>query len=204
MSQFFLNGLIKNTITGGADRELDNSEKIFAGVSAGAASSVVAGPMELVMIQQQVKGGSLVATTSSLLTAGPKTVFRGTPAMMLREGLYCGGFLGFIPVTRQEIQKRYPEMSEDRARLSACFLAGPLCTLASHPPDTIKTCLQGDIEGKNFKGYGQGIKKLIAERGIQSLWAGMPWRMFRQFVCFVMIDKINSDLAPIIFPHAFK
>ena len=37
MSQFFLNGVAKRVMTGGTDRQLSNGEKIFAGVSAGAA-----------------------------------------------------------------------------------------------------------------------------------------------------------------------
>ena len=76
--------------------------------------------------------------------------------------------------------------------------------MCSHPPDTLKTCLQGDIERKTFEGYRQTAKKLIEERGMSSLWAGAPWRIFRQFCCFLLFDKINTDLAPIVFPHAFE
>jgi len=204
MSQFYLAGVMKNIMTGGVDRPLSNSEKIASGVSAGAISSIFAGPMELVMIQQQIKGTGLLATAGELLAGGPSTIWRGTSGMALREGIYAGGFLGVIPVAREEIQKRYPDMSADQARLAGTFLAGPLCSLASHPPDTIKTCLQGDIEGAKYRGYGQGIKTLVAERGVTALWAGAPWRMFRQFCCFLLFDKINTDLVPLMFPHAFK
>lgn len=204
MSQFFLAGQIKNLMTGGVDRPLSNSEKIVSGVSAGAISSLVAGPMELVMIQQQVKGTGLISTATDLLSRGPSTVFRGTSGMALREGLYAGGFLGFIPVVREEIQKANPSLSADQARLAATFVAGPICSMASHPPDTIKTCLQGDVEAATFTGYRQGMRKLVAERGMAVLWAGAPWRIFRQFCCFLLFDKINTDLAPIVFPHAFK
>ena len=45
----------------------------------------------------------------------------------------------------------------------------------------------------------QGLRseriKLASERGISSLWAGAPWRIFRQFCCFLLFDKINSDVA---------
>ena len=170
MSQFFLAGQLKGLMTGGTDRPLSNTEKIVSGVSAGAISSVVAGPMELVMIQQQVKGGGLVSTASSLLSKGPSTVFRGTSGMMLREGIYAGGFLGFIPVAREQVQKQYPSLSADQARLVATFVAGPICSMCSHPPDTIKTCLQGDIEGGKYKNYGQAIRSVVAERGVRALW----------------------------------
>ena len=34
---------------------------------------------------------------------------RGLMGMMLREGIYCGGYLGIMPVVRQEITTRYPD-----------------------------------------------------------------------------------------------
>ena len=203
MSQFFLAGQLKKAMTGGTDRELSNTEKIVSGVSAGAISSIVAGPMELIMIQQQVKGTGLFSTATEMVAQGPGTLFRGTTGMMLREGLYAGGFLGIIPVARQEIQNA-TGWSADQARIAATVTCGPLCSMCSHPPDTLKTCLQGDIERKTFEGYRQTAKKLIEERGMSSLWAGAPWRIFRQFCCFLLFDKINTDLAPIVFPHAFE
>lgn len=204
MSQFFLDGQIKKLLTGGVDRPLSNGEKIASAISAGAISSVFAGPMELIMIQQQVKGTSLFSTAGTLFAKGPSTIWRGTPGMAMREGLYAGGFLGFIPVVREEMQKRYPEMSADQARFAATCIAGPVCSMASHPPDTIKTCLQGDVEAAKYTGYRQGIPKIVAERGVKALWAGAPWRIFRQFCCFMLFDKINTDLVPLVFPHAFK
>ena len=67
--------------------------------------------------------------------------------MMLREGIFCGGYLGIMPVVREEITRRYPHSygsTDDRARLCATVIAGPICSFLSHPPDTIKTVMQGD------------------------------------------------------------
>ena len=204
MSQFFLAGVLKNIMTGGTDRPLGNGEKIASGVGAGVISSIVAGPMELVMIQQQVKGGGLLSTAGDMVSRGPSTIWRGTTAMMAREGFYCGAFLGIIPVVREEVQKQFPDLSADQARLGATFLAGPICSMASHPPDTMKTCLQGDVEGVKFKGYGDTVRTIVKERGLPAMWAGAPWRIFRQFCCFLLFDKINTEVAPLMFPHAFK
>ena len=46
---------------------------------------------------------------------------------------------------------------------------------------------------------GGHIVHVDAKRG---RW-GAPWRIFRQFCCFLLFDKINSDVVPILFPHAF-
>jgi len=206
MSQFFLNGVIKNAMTGGEKRELTAAEKIGAGVGAGVLSSVVGSPMELIMVQQQVKGTGLLQTAISLIKGGP-VLARGSIGMMGREGIYCGGYLGIMPVVREKLRKDYPDgigKSDDSARLFATMIAGPICSFASHPPDTFKTCLQGDIEGAKYQTYSGTCRTLIAERGLGSLWAGMPWRVFRQFCAIFLFDKINTELAPIIFPHAFK
>jgi len=207
MSQFFLNGAMKRLLTGGVERPLSNGEKIFAGVAAGAVSSVIASPLELIMVQQQKHGGGLVTTARALASQGPATVFRGLEGMVLREGIYCGGYLGVVPVVRQTITERYPNSfgkTEDRARLCATFLAGPLCSFASHPPDTIKTLLQGDTAGERYRGYAQAVRSLVAERGVAALWSGLPWRVVRQFCAVFLFDKINSDLAPRLFPHSFS
>jgi len=204
-SQFYLNGIYRKMLTGGTNRELGDLEKIGGGMFAGALSGIVCGPIELVMIQQQRKGGSLLSTTQDMIKSG--NFFRGTIAMMCREGIYCGGFLGVMPVTRQYIQDNYKGSigaSEDSARFAAAFIAGPLCGMASHPPDTLKTCMQGDVERATYKGYVQTAKQVISERGVPALWAGFPWRLFRQISCMLLFDKMNSQLAPIMFPHAFE
>jgi hypothetical protein len=111
-----------------------------------------------------------------------------------------------MPVVREEIVRRYPDSwgrSDDSARLCATIIAGPICSFSSHPPDTLKTVLQGDVEGRSYVSYAQATRKLVAERGATALWAGLPWRVFRQFVAVFLFDKINVDLAPKIFPHAF-
>jgi len=204
MAQFFLNGQIKNALTGGVDREMTSTEKIGAGVTSGVLSSFLAGPMELVMIQQQVNGGGMVSTALDLLKQGPGTVYRGLLGMCLREGIYCGGYLGVMPVVRSEIMNRNPEMSDDTARLAAACCTTPFVSAASHPADTLKTCLQGDVKGVRYEGYLQTARTLVAERGVTALWAGLPWRLFRQGCAIFLFDKINSEFAPMLFPHAFK
>ena len=64
--------------------------------------------------------------------------------------------------------------------------------------------MQGDIEQAKFKGYGETTRLVVKERGLHALWAGYPWRCFRQIVALMMFDKIQADLVPLLFPHAFK
>ena len=81
-----------------------------------------------------------------------------------------------MPVVREKLRQAYPDSlgkTEDSARLFATMIAGPICSFFSHPPDTLKTCLQGDIEGAKYRTYIGTTRTLIAERGLSSLWAGI-------------------------------
>merc|ERR1740115_317266 len=86
MWQFAVCGLIKNTITGGTNRELTATESILSGLGGGVSSALIGGPLELAMIQQQRKGGSLVSTAKTLLT--PQTLGRGLVMTAAREGIW--------------------------------------------------------------------------------------------------------------------
>lgn len=81
-SQFLFNGIVRNALTGGKDRELSDTEKIGSGFAAGALSGIICGPIELVMIQQQRKGGSMMGTAIDAVKGGPGIFFRGTIGMM--------------------------------------------------------------------------------------------------------------------------
>jgi hypothetical protein len=207
MLQFAGTGIIQKLIARGEDRPLTNTETIGAAFASGYLSGFVCGPIELAMIQQQRKGGSLLGTASNLVASGPSTVMRGTLGICLREGIYCGGFLGLMPILRGAVQKNFPDSigkTEDSARLAAAMVGGPLCSMLSHPPDTFKSCMQGDIERTKFGSMKETYAVLVKERGITSLWAGAPWRIFRQLCAMMIFDKCASQLSRMLFPHRFQ
>jgi len=206
MLQFVGTGVLQKAIVRGEDRPLTDVEQIGAAFTSGYLSGFVCGPIELAMIQQQRKGGSLAGTAGNLIAGGPSTVMRGTFGICLREGIYCGGFLGLMPVLRASLQKNFPDSigkTEDSARFGAALIGGPVCSMLSHPPDTFKTCMQGDVERKTFGSMKETYAVLVKERGVASLWAGAPWRIFRQLVAMMIFDKCSSQLSQILFPHRF-
>ena len=85
--QFAANGLVKKVLVGDANGNapLSPQQQLIAGFLSGAASASLCSPLELVMIQQQRKGGTLLDTTLKMLQGGH--IFRGTIAMAAREGL---------------------------------------------------------------------------------------------------------------------
>ena len=67
---------------GGERREVTSLENLISGLGAGMSSGLVGGPAELMMIQQQVKGGSILQRAKEI---GPR-VFRGLFPTAMREG----------------------------------------------------------------------------------------------------------------------
>lgn len=209
MSQFYVNGLIRRAVAGGSDREFNDTERIAAGFVAGAIGSIPTAPMELTMIQQQRKGSSTAQALKGIFAGGlgGGGVSRGLTMMMAREGIYCCGFLGIMPVVRSALARNYPERfagSPDAARVCATLIAGPICCVLSHPFDSVKTCMQGDLEMARYRGATATARTLVAESGVAVLWAGMPWRLGRQCVSVFLIDYIRAELAPVLFPRAFS
>ena len=94
--------------------------KEAAGVAAGALSSVLANPLEFVMIQQQIKGGGLVATAGCHLLAlaaqHASVPLVACTAMLAQAAARLGGS-GLHRPGRQQ--------SSERA------LSRPLCTLST-------------------------------------------------------------------------
>ena len=179
MGQFWLNGVIKNALTGGVDRPLAQSEKLAAAVSAGTVVGFLVSPLELAMSQQQMKGCGLGATLKKLLRDGPGTFYRGACGMAAREGIYCAGYMGILPAVRETIRKDYAHTfwgkTEDRARVAAALVAGPVCTVVSHPPDTVKSCMQLDVEQSKFKGCAA---RWPSVRRLQlCIVHGVPWQV---------------------------
>ena len=106
-------------------------------------SALVGTPLELIMIQQQRKGGSAAATVKSVLNAD---IGRGFVGCAVREGLWTCGYLSIPPIIRTQLREKYPDTfdSDNKARVPAALLGGLFACYLTQPFDTIKTCMQGE------------------------------------------------------------
>ena len=126
-------------------------EKIAAGFAGGAISGIICAPMELVMIQQQRFGTSLIGAASRIVSEyGATALFRGLTTSCGREGLFTAGYLGLGPVFGDKLQKEFG-FSKAMGSFVGAAGAGIIAASLSHPLDTIKTCMQGDVEQKTCR-----------------------------------------------------
>ena len=164
MIQFAVGGKLKSIVTGGdKDKKLKPYQEMACGIGAGLTSAVVGSPLELIMIQQQRKGGGTLSTLKTV--ASPSLIVRGFMGMAVREALWTCGYLSIPPIVRSYLMENYPDTftSNEKARIPAALLGGLFACYLTHPFDTIKTCMQGDIErtayGTLFRYGGQALQR---------------------------------------------
>ena len=125
MIQFAVGGKLKTMAAGGTDRDLSLFEEMSCGIAAGTTSALVGSPLELVMIQQQRKGGN-AGTRIANIMENPTNVTRGFVGAAIREALWTCGYLSIPPVVRRTLMTSYPETFDttDKARVPAALLGG--------------------------------------------------------------------------------
>jgi len=204
MIQFAAGGSFKKIIAGGdSKRQLKGYEEMGAGIAAGVLSALVGSPLELIMIQQQRKGGGTVDTIKSI--SNPKNALRGFTGAAVREGLWCCGYLSIPPIVRRNLREQFPDKfdSDAKARIPAALLGGAFACYLTHPFDTVKTCMQGDIERKTYGTFSETWKK-IGEEGVTAFYRGAAFRYGRMCCAVFMMDVLQAAVGPMLYPNAFK
>ena len=155
--------------------------ELAAAGAAGALVSLYVSPCELIMVQQQNNGGTLLSTAVGLVRKFGllSSLQRGLGCAMIRDSIMVCGMLGATPVIQAHLlgaEKNTPN-TVAAASLASSILGGVLGAMLSHPFDVLNTCIKGDLEKKL---YGGGIidasKRLFKEGGVKRLYSGGLWR----------------------------
>jgi len=191
MIQFAVGGLLKKAVAGDSGRKLKVHEEMGCGIAAGIVSAIVGSPLELIMIQQQRKGGSTISTIKNIAT--PANIERGFLGAAVREGLWTCGYLSIPPIVRSQLRESFPDTfdSDAKARVPASLLGGLFACYLTHPFDTVKTCMQGDIERAKFGTFSNTVKILYAESGFTGFYRGATFRYGRMCIAVGMMDFLQ-------------
>jgi hypothetical protein len=197
--QFPLTGLAQGMFTGGVTRKLRPEEQIGAGFIGGAISGIACAPMELVLIQQQRFGTSLFATPARIVAlTGPLGLMRGFFMSCGREGIFTSGYMGIAP----SLNSHFKEQGFDPyvSKMGGSIASGIVAATLSHPMDTIKTCMQGDLEKKQYGSLTQTAGTLLKE-GPLRFFRGWTWRTGRMCCAMFLMNECRTQLGPIFFPR---
>jgi hypothetical protein len=204
MIQFAVGGKLKQSVLNGDTRHLKLSEEMSIGVTAGSISATVGAPLELIMIQQQRKGGTTAATIKNII-ANPVNVTRGFTGAAIREALWTCGYLSIPPVVRRTLMESYPDQFPDNntARIPAALLGGLFACYLTHPFDTIKTCMQGDIERTVYGSFTQTAGKIWGDSSLPGFYRGATFRYGRMVCAVFIMDYLKDQVGQTLYPQAF-
>jgi hypothetical protein len=202
--QLPLTATCQGLFTGGVPRKLSDGELVGAGLIGGALSGFACAPMELVLIQQQRFGTSLLATPAKVVAeAGVAGLFgRGLAMSCGREGIFTAGMLGMGPVIKRGLLARGQD--EASANVIAAVGCGVVVATSTHPMDTIKTNQQGDVAGAKYRGVLDTAAKLLKEQGVRRFFSGWSWRTGRMIIEVFLFDQCRMLMSPVFFPHHFQ
>ncbi|MEW5318667.1 MAG: hypothetical protein WDW38_009872 [Sanguina aurantia] len=202
-SQFGTNKLMQTAVLGGSHRsadELTTFQRIGCAATAGAASAFIASPSELIIIQQQKSGRSLMAEISSVVSQhGVSVMARGITPAIGRETLYAMGYLGLFPVLEGVLDERLKGkgLPESTSMIAAGLTGGVFAAMASHPFDTCKTRMQAFMYSKpEYRTFSSTAATIYKEGGVFSFWKGITPRMSRIVAAtFILNATRNKAVA---------
>ena len=234
--QFGTTGLFQKMLAHGgalAPEQVQVGGAFLGGLASGVPCSV----WELIMIQQQRFGGTMLGTPARLVREyGATALARGASMTMGREALFTMSMLGVTPLiqarfvarararafgyalvfrqrapsahSRIVVQARLVESSgvERNAALAAGSLAGALLAgVLTHPMDTIKTCMQGDLPRAKYAGVLATGRAIAAEHGVATgLFKGLAFRIALISTTFFLVNHFKGLAVPLLFPHAVE
>merc|ERR1711937_714921 len=117
----------------------------------------------------------------------------------IRESLFTGAMLGMCPIMQHELQER-AGLNKDVALAAGALSASFAGATLSHPVDTVKTCMQGDVGRKKFGNCFHSGSIVIRESGVAAgLFRGLVWRIGLISTTFFFVNRFKEDFAMFLF-----
>ena len=110
------------------------------------------------------------------------------------------------PLLEQKVSNNEAFSSIPRpiVQFGCSMTAGLVASGLSHPADTVKTCMQGDIQQNTYTRAISGIRLIINRDGIQGLYRGFFWRYLRIGMTFFIFNLTMGPVSHTFFPDSFK
>ena len=156
------------------------------------------------MIQQQRFGGSIISAPANVVKKfGVATLSRGVICTVGRESLFTMSMLSLTPLI-QEVLVQKMNINADVGLMAGALGGSLFAAVATHPMDTVKTCMQGDCEQKVYTNIRGTVAALLKERGVPALFKGLQWRFGLIATTFFLVNKFKTTLLPVVFPEVLK
>jgi len=179
--QFAVTGFLQRRGAGGGAAATSSSllsGDLGGAIAGGMLTALISAPIELVMIQQQLFGGSFFSTPARIIKThgmGSKGLMRAISVTVVRDAIYVGSMLGVTPLLQNYFEHERKQ-STVLASLNASLLGGLLAAVPSHPFDIVKTCMQGDLSRATYGGALSTVSVMYRQGGVSRFFNGCLWR----------------------------
>eukprot|EP00210_Caulerpa_lentillifera_P000789 g764.t1 len=195
-SQFGANSFCQSLLRKLTRQELSNGGIMASAAAAGTLSAILASPGELVILQQQRTGQSMIQQIQSLYrTHGLRCFGRGFSMCAAREAFYTSGYLGLFPVLYSWLQSSSLEASysQNTLFLTSGVAAGVFGSFFSQPFDTIKTRQQAFLYSNNvYLNSWTAVRTMKQNEGITTLWKGAFPRGLRIILAVFLLNEVRT------------
>ena len=167
---------LKDTNDKSGQDSVFTSDKMISSAAAGLAGGVIASPIELLKIRQQLSqrgcdSAKLWPLTRGIVTnSGCLSIFRGLSATLVREVPASIVWFTTYDYSKKELQGVLPKdsvVSDVAAVLTAASLAGMSSWAITYPIDVVKTKIQAEpsLKWKDRVSCAQMFRRLLKESG---------------------------------------
>lgn len=201
--QFSVNGACMSALSTEGSSAVAAS--LCSSVIAGVVSATVQAPCQLVEINQQKHGGNVLAMPRRIIdTHGVTGMWRGLSMTAAREAIFCCSYLSSAPLLSSALCKR-SSLGKNSSAAAGAVLAGTIGAVLTHPADTLKTRLQGDLFPEPSTGrppmnvsVRAALAHIVATSGgstlgaISNCYAGFSPRLLRIVCCTFIYGRLND------------
>mmetsp|Transcript_62025 Transcript_62025/g.110494 ORF Transcript_62025/g.110494 Transcript_62025/m.110494 type:complete len:277 (-) Transcript_62025:2086-2916(-) len=168
---------------------------VVAGACAGACQVIVTNPLEIIKIRLQmqtaVTGVAKRSATQLIADIGPRGLYKGAAACVIRDAPFSGVFFSLYNV----LKDAFPDGTV-YLLLAGTLAAAPAAFIVT-PADCLKTRMQ--VEGAEKVGMWETFNSIIEEEGPEALFKGASQRVFRsgpQFgITLAVFDTLNGFIS---------
>jgi len=199
--QFSVNGACISALSGSQPV----TASLLSSVIAGVVSAAVQSPCQLIEINQQKHGGKALAIPRRVIdTHGLAGMWRGWSMTTAREAIFCCAYLSSAPLLSKALSEG-SSLGERSSVVAGAVLAGTIGAVLTHPADTFKTRLQGDLFPDPITGrppvnvsLRAAAADMVASSGgstvgaISKCYSGFSPRLLRLVCCTFIYGRLND------------
>lgn len=188
-------GIVPTTVFQGQVKSLFNNhmDSGVASALSGAVSTVLSCPLERCMLEQQTGTKSLVEIIKGFTTSpkGVKNLYKGSPAIALRELLFTVGYMNSVQAVEQKVDE-YLKNPYSKSAVAAILSGIPLA-LMSHPFESVRVWQQKD--------YGTTMVDVVKEMhqdkdGLyKNLFKGGSYRTMRYCLALFVMSNVYNEVS---------